>query len=85
MGYDKLYHVLVSAALAFSFTFVYNKHEALNITAAIGVAKECFDSLGYGSPEVGDFVADMVGIVIGLTFAVAVAIVIGMIRGTTDE
>ena len=62
---DKVAHFWSGLALMLSASLFFGWGIGLCIAVAAGLAKEWFDSLGYGTPDVWDIVATLTGAVLG--------------------
>jgi len=62
---DKQAHFWSGLALMLSASLFFGWGIGLCITVVAGLAKEWFDSLGYGTPDVWDIVATLSGSILG--------------------
>ena len=68
VGKDKVLHFLCCFILTFIFYMFLPLNKTVLVVYTIGVVKELIDSLGYGTPEVGDIIANSLGI--GLAYII---------------
>lgn len=64
MPYDKKLHFLCGLLISLLIG-LYNPLYGLSAGLTAGVAKEVYDYLGYGGPDIKDFLATAVGSILG--------------------
>lgn len=69
MEFDKKLHLISGASIALVIGLMFGFTEGLIASFIAGVAKEVYDSFGYGTPDIYDMFYTWAGSVIGVTLA----------------
>lgn len=73
---DKLGHIKLCAGIALTLSLAFSPQIGFGIAMGVGVAKECWDLCGHGTPEWGDLLADLVGAILGCGGAICIKFII---------
>ena len=73
---DKLGHIKMCAGIALVASLLFTPQIGCSVAMAVGVGKELWDLCGFGTPEWGDLLADLVGTILGTGVAICIKFII---------